>query len=58
VTSGGYGHSVGASLALGYVPRDIASEVDGFEVEIIGERRRATRLPEPAFDPKGTRMRA
>jgi dimethylglycine dehydrogenase len=49
---------VGASLALGYVPRDIASEVDGFEVEIIGERRRATRLPEPAFDPKGTRMRA
>ncbi len=58
VTSGGFGHSVGTSLALGYVPREVAAEIDGFEVEIIGERRRATRLPEPAFDPKGARMRA
>ena len=57
VTSGGFGHSVGKSLALGYVNKDIASETAGFEVELIGERRPAARLAEPAFDPKGLRMR-
>ncbi len=58
VTSGGYGHSVGQSLALGYVPKDLATADAGFEVEIIGSRRRARRLDRPAFDPDGTRMRA
>lgn len=57
VTSGGYGHSVGRSLALGYVPRDLATAGSGFEIEIIGARRPATRLDAPAFDPEGTRMR-
>ncbi len=57
VTSGGYGHSVGKSLALGYVRRDAAAHTEGFEVELIGERRPALRLAEPAFDPKGLRMR-
>src|SRR5258708_3447201 len=57
VTSGGYGHSVGKSLALGYVNRDVAAHTEGFEVELIGERRPALRLAEPAFDPKGLRMR-
>jgi dimethylglycine dehydrogenase len=58
VTSGGYGHSVGASIALGYVPKDIATANDGFEIEILGERRRAHRLDAPLVDPKGARMRA
>jgi dimethylglycine dehydrogenase len=58
VTSGGYAHTVGKSIALGYVPRDVASETTGFQVELIGERRTATRLTEPVFDPKGLRMRA
>ena len=57
VTSGGYGHFVGTSLALGYVPREVADAVEGFEVEIIGERRKATRLAAPLFDPAGARMR-
>jgi dimethylglycine dehydrogenase len=57
VTSGGYGHFVGTSLALGYVPREVADAIDGFEVEIIGERRRAKRLAAPLFDPAGARMR-
>jgi dimethylglycine dehydrogenase len=57
VTSGGFGHTVGTSLALGYVPRAVAAEHDGFEIEIIGERRPARRLPAPLFDPTGTRMR-
>jgi dimethylglycine dehydrogenase len=58
ITSGGYGHSVQKSLALGYVNRDVAHQTDGFEVELIGERRPAMRLSAPAFDPDGTRMRA
>jgi dimethylglycine dehydrogenase len=57
VTSGGFGHTVGTSLALGYVPRALAAERDGFEIEIIGERRPARRLPAPLFDPTGARMR-
>jgi dimethylglycine dehydrogenase len=57
VTSGAYGHSVQRSLALGYIPARLASATDGFEVEIIGERRRARRQAMPAFDPSGSRMR-
>ena len=58
VTSGAYGHSVGTSLALGYVPKASADAASGFEIEIIGERRPARRLDAPLFDPAGTRMRA
>ena len=58
VTSGGYGHSVGKSLALGYVPAEFAASSGTFEIEIIGDRRPAVRLDAPAFDPQGTRMRA
>jgi dimethylglycine dehydrogenase len=57
VTSGGYGHSVGKSLALGYIEKEAAGANDGFEIEIIGERRPATRLDAPIFDPQGLRMR-
>ncbi|NDA42700.1 MAG: FAD-dependent oxidoreductase, partial [Gammaproteobacteria bacterium] len=39
VTSGAYGHSVGKSLALGYVDRESAKATTGFEVELIGDRR-------------------
>jgi dimethylglycine dehydrogenase len=59
VTSGGYAHYVDKSLAQGYVPRELAGErADGaFEIEIIGDRRKATIIPEPLFDPQGKRMR-
>ena len=58
VTSGGYGHTVRKSIALGYVSKDVAEAISGFEVELIGERRAATRLAHAAFDPHGARMRA
>jgi dimethylglycine dehydrogenase len=61
VTSGGYGHSAGVSLALGYVPTDLATPDgrggQGFEIEIIGRRRPARLQPEPVHDPQGLRMR-
>jgi dimethylglycine dehydrogenase len=58
VTSGGFGHSVDRSIALGYVRRELAQAQSGFEVEIVGVRRRAERLAAPAFDPAGARMRS
>ena len=58
VTSGGYGHSVQQSIALGYVNNEVAAATTGFEVELIGERRKAVRLTAAAFDPGGARMRA
>jgi dimethylglycine dehydrogenase len=57
VTSGGYAHGVGKSIALGYVTNDVAAATTGFEVELIGERRGAVRLAAPAYDPGGARMR-
>ena len=57
VTSGAYGHSVQRSLALGYIPAGLATATGGFEIEIIGERRKAERLTTPAFDASGSRMR-
>ena len=57
VTSGGYAHASRASVALGYVPAELATAGDGFEIEVLGERRRATRLDECLFDPGATRMR-
>jgi dimethylglycine dehydrogenase len=58
VTSGAYGHSVQRSLALGYIPATLAEATDGFEIEIIGERRKAERQSAAVFDPSGARMRA
>ena len=57
VTSGAYGHRVGKSLALGYVPAALASADSGFEIEIIGERHGAKRLNGAAFDPGGALIR-
>ncbi|PVB61833.1 FAD-dependent oxidoreductase [Labrenzia sp. 011] len=59
ITSGGYAHSLEKSLAQGYVPAALAEETgDGaFEIEILGERRKATLITEPLFDPKAERMR-
>jgi dimethylglycine dehydrogenase len=58
VTSGGYAHYSKVSLALGYVPAELAQRTDGFEIEIIGRRRPARIVHEPVLDPSGSRMRA
>ncbi|MFQ5972521.1 MAG: FAD-dependent oxidoreductase [Alphaproteobacteria bacterium] len=57
VTSGGYAHFVGKSVALGFVPTEAAADGERFEVEILGDLRPATVVGEPLFDPKGERMR-
>ncbi|MEZ5339925.1 MAG: glycine cleavage T C-terminal barrel domain-containing protein [Acidimicrobiales bacterium] len=58
VTSGGFAHHSGLSIALGYVPIELATEADGWEIEIVGEVRPAALLTEAPFDPSGQRLRA
>jgi len=58
ITSGGYGHCVGQSIALGYVPKALVAAVSGFEIEILGERRPARLQPQALYDPAGSKMRS
>ena len=57
-TSGGYGHFVRQSLGFGYVPPPLAGPGTGLTVEVLGQRRRATVLSGPAYDPANLRLRA
>jgi dimethylglycine dehydrogenase len=57
VTSGGYAHGSSVSVAMGYVPWACANEDNGWEIEILGERRSAKLQIAPLFDPKAERMR-
>jgi dimethylglycine dehydrogenase len=56
-TSGAYGHRVEKSLAFACVEPDFAAPGSRFDVLIQGERRGATVLGAPAFDPDNSRMR-
>ena len=58
VTSGGIGYAVGASIAYAYLPVELAVTGTSWEVEVFGERVRATVADEPLWDPKGARIRA
>jgi dimethylglycine dehydrogenase len=57
ITSGGYGHCVGASLAMGYLDSDVPDDQPGLSVSILGERCQCRILTAPAVDPQGARMR-
>jgi dimethylglycine dehydrogenase len=57
VTSGAYGHTVGMSLALAYVDREVADGGEDVTVYVIGDPRNARILPEPPYDPGGSRLR-
>ncbi len=57
VTSGGYGHCVQTSLAMGYVDSRIDATATDLTVTILGERRKCRVLSEPPVDPSGSRMR-
>jgi len=56
VTSGGFAHHLGKSMAQGYIPKELVGD-DEFEIEIIGKMRKAQINHEALFDPKGERMR-
>jgi 4-methylaminobutanoate oxidase (formaldehyde-forming) len=56
VTSGGYGYTVGRSIAYAYVPA-AARAGTAVEVEIFGTWVPGSVAEEPLFDPKGARVR-
>ncbi|HLJ39499.1 MAG TPA: FAD-dependent oxidoreductase [Steroidobacteraceae bacterium] len=58
VTSGAFGHCIGKSLAAGYVPTALAREGEQFEIDVLGEMRRATVRLEPLYDSQGLRLRS
>jgi len=58
VTSGGFAHWAGKSVALGYLPPDLAAGGAGLEIEINGEFYPAAMCAKPLYDPTGARMRA
>ena len=58
-TSGGFGYRVGSSIALGMLRADLANPGTEIEIDIFGERRRATVQPDqPLWDPENERLRA
>ncbi|MBE9557423.1 MAG: GcvT family protein [Proteobacteria bacterium] len=57
VSSGAYGFTVDASLALGFIKADHALPGTAVDVAILGKPHRAVILEHPAFDPQGARLR-
>ncbi|MGH7761775.1 MAG: GcvT family protein [Candidatus Dormibacteraceae bacterium] len=57
VTSGGYGYTVGKSIAYAYVPSTVAVGTP-VEVEIFGTWVPGQIAKEPLYDPTGTRIRS
>jgi len=57
VTSGGFAHHVGKSMALGYVPPELAVDGTTLDVEINGTFYGATVTAHPLYDANGSRMR-
>lgn len=58
VTSGGYGHRLGRSIALAYVRSEVSRPGEVLAVEIFGRRCRAVVTAEPPYDPSNARIRA
>ncbi len=58
-TSGGFGHRIGKSIALGMLRADLNVPGTEIEVEIFGERRKAVvQEDKPLWDPSNERLRA
>ncbi|MET4608392.1 heterotetrameric sarcosine oxidase gamma subunit [Bradyrhizobium sp. JR4.1] len=63
ITSGAYGHRVGASLAMGYVENDQGIDssfllASKFEIEVAGRRHRAVAQLAAHYDPSNSKITA
>ena len=60
VTSGGYAHSIKASMAQGYIPKALSkiTQKGVFEIEILGKRFPCRIKINAPFDPLGQRMKS
>jgi dimethylglycine dehydrogenase len=57
VTSGGWSHTLNASVALAYVRSDLAVPGKRLRIEVLGELCPATVKQEPLYDPRNLRLR-
>jgi len=57
VTSGGYAHNSAASMAMGYVPRELAQADGPWFVEVLGDKLPAHLQHAPIWDANAERMR-
>ncbi|NVK29810.1 MAG: GcvT family protein [Gammaproteobacteria bacterium] len=62
LSSGNYGHHLGAAVGLGYVPSEGESPHDlltsEYEIEVAGKRYRAKASLKPLYDPNSERIKA
>jgi dimethylglycine dehydrogenase len=56
-TSGGYGFAVNKSLAFAYVEPKLAKPGQALEILLLGERKRAQIIAEPAWDEANARLK-
>ena len=61
LSSGNYGHTLGAAIGMGYVPceGETAAEVlaSSYEIEIAGVRVKAEASLKPMYDPSAARVK-
>jgi dimethylglycine dehydrogenase len=57
VTSGGYGHTIGKSLAMALVDRDAALAGTELKTHIVGVERSARVIAASPYDPEGRKLR-
>jgi dimethylglycine dehydrogenase len=57
-SSGGYGHRVGKSIALGYIKSELADPGTRLEVEVLGKKLPAEVVAMPLYDPENKRIKA
>ena len=61
LSSGNYGHTLGAAMGLGYVPCEGESAKDvlasTYEIDVMGTRVRAEASLKPMYDPKSERVK-
>ncbi|MBR9843373.1 MAG: FAD-dependent oxidoreductase, partial [Rhodobacteraceae bacterium] len=61
LSSGNYGHTLGAAVGMGYVPcaGESAAEVlaSGYEIDVMGRRVKARASLRPMYDPKAERVK-
>jgi 4-methylaminobutanoate oxidase (formaldehyde-forming) len=57
VTTGGFGYTVGRSIAYAYLPPEHAAEGTAVEIDVFGVRVPGEVAAEPLYDPRGERLR-
>ncbi len=58
ISSGGFAHHVGKSMAMGYISNEYAQPDTEVHVEILGDLYRAVVQGAPLYDPRGELMRS